>query len=300
MSKNTTANDRNRGFDHDAIKWVRDQVRGITRDERLMLQYLATRCDTSHSCFPRQSLIAADLECSRSHVNTLLTMLELKELISRKRTNRSTIYALKIPQCPPVTTPGCRHSEDTRLSKGNDSKEPCEVTNEATKKIKVSVKNNGETSYDVTHEEKTGYKKKEKLGEKESSALSIVSKYFKVDPTRTTMAGFWFALMRQFHPEYKYPKRGLTKPQYKDLHRFFHTHSDQAYYLIAAAVCDWPVASEHACNIEGLPKQAIPKLGPTPTFINNASTGFADYWHVQWKKPEALKQLAASCNQEAA
>jgi|GEM_PF-6019090 len=86
------------GFDLLAIKWVRDEVRGVTRDQRLVLQYLATRCGPDHRCYPEQRTIAADLECSRGLVNKLLKQLADKGLIAcKRRRSSSSEYTLLVP-----------------------------------------------------------------------------------------------------------------------------------------------------------------------------------------------------------
>lgn len=292
MSNSNTSR-RSRGFDLDAIKWVRDSVRGISRDERLLLQYLATRCDPTHRCYPKQSAIAADLECSRSHVNALLKSLDDKGLISRKRRpNKSTRYTLLVSGCPHVTTSGCRSGDDTRLSKGNDIKEPLEVTTSEGTNIDIPVEESGETSDDVTLRGKTdkpeGISSEEENApptQKQSAALEIAAKYFKVHPSQKVMVGFWWALMRHYFPEY--PTKRLSRHQFKALKSVFDTFGDSAYYVIAAAVSEWPDAARHAAEVEGLkptlsgwPKYGdIPKLGPTPTFVCKAATGFAHYTH---------------------
>lgn len=88
---------KSRQRDYEAMDWVRDKVRGLTVNERMMLQYLASRCDGNHKCFPSQRKMVGDLEVSRSTITRMLTALERKGLISRKRRLKtSALYTLNV------------------------------------------------------------------------------------------------------------------------------------------------------------------------------------------------------------
>ncbi|TDJ27224.1 MAG: helix-turn-helix domain-containing protein, partial [Gammaproteobacteria bacterium] len=87
------------------MDWVRDKVRGLTVNERMMLQYLASRCDGNHKCFPSQRKMVRDLEVSRRTITRILTALEQKGLLSKKqRLKTSALYTLKVDSI--CATPG--------------------------------------------------------------------------------------------------------------------------------------------------------------------------------------------------
>lgn len=130
-----------KGFDFDAIRWVRDQVRGLSRDQHHLLLILATHCNPDHECWPSQKTLAGEMQCSPRHVWSLLKALDDKGLIRRKRRqNRSTVYMLCISDSQTGAKPDSQHvakpdSQTDALEEtigSNQKKEPVEVLSERT------------------------------------------------------------------------------------------------------------------------------------------------------------------------
>lgn len=322
MSNDTPNRRKNvrKGFDHEAIKWVRDMVRGLNVYERLVINNLASRCNPQHECYPEQRTIASECEISRSTVIRALKSLAAKNLISAKRRkSESCIYVLNVPESVPVKT--SRKSESVPVdtlessyvdtlesSSQNDHKKPNEVT-KLSNQEEVTVEYSGDLSIDKTLGKNDNYRKLKEISTKKSftkfsitesediqrrsAALQICARYYKQVPTQKVMVGFWWALMRHYFPDY--PTKKLTRHQFRALKSVFDAFGDSAFYIVAAAIADWEFASVHAAQTEGLkPKRGghpsygdIPKLGPTPTFLSRAATGFADYWHTNWKAAKA-------------
>ena len=323
MKDYTPPEERERGWNFTVMQWARDYVNGLDALERGLLLQLAMHSDLSFECFPAQTTLAKSFGRDPRTIRKALKSLEEKGLITRKRRRASTtLYTLHVP--PAIVrdiqdkkrTSGPKRNAasypERKSASGSDGKcnalevttgkKPVEVTNEVPKGIEVSVEKTGDMPIGKSQMEKSQEENCENEGEgsleKESSAesdqrksvaLKTVGKYYKAQPSRKVMVGFWWALMKQFFPDYRYVK--LSGYQYRALGELFQMYQDSAYYVIAAAICDWGNASVHAANCDGLRPFVsddvrngdIPKLGPTPTFICKAHGGFHDYWIRHWQ-----------------
>lgn len=67
----------------DALKWAKRQAAGGTGPKGLLL-LLADYADSEHSCYPGQSRLAAELECSERSVRDWLVTLEERQLVRRR------------------------------------------------------------------------------------------------------------------------------------------------------------------------------------------------------------------------
>ena len=106
MSNHNTDKDRNGGFDFDAIKWARGPMREkLSFGERALLQYLASRCDPSHTCYLLIKTISKDLQRSRPTIFRLLKLLKEKQLVSTEnRGMRSSVFTLHVEKGLKVET----------------------------------------------------------------------------------------------------------------------------------------------------------------------------------------------------
>ena len=118
---------------------------------------------------------------------------------------------------------------------------------------------------------------------KEEIAIYLVKKYWKEKPSRKVIVGFWWALIKKFHPEQAKHFKKLTKHQYSSLVGLFDAWGDHAFCVLAIVIAKWE-DSKYACTVEGAWKSEVPKLGPTPTILSKYSTGYIHYWNHNFFK----------------
>ena len=236
MSKYTPRKNRTGGFDFQGITWVRDHVRSISRDERLVLQYLASRCNTNHECWPKQSLIAADLECSQRHVWGLLKSLTEKGLINgiRRRTS-STIYTLQIQDSQTGAKPGLANSCESGLANLCIISNQSEVTNQS------EVEGTSYRSAPSASAEGIACKTEKQT--RREKAETLCRNYAQACPSSASAReAFWHELGRLYFPDSPqfFPDHNLTHLQRKTMTRLFEDMPTKACYVIAHVMATWP------------------------------------------------------------
>lgn len=122
-------------------------------------------------------------------------------------------------------------------------------------------------------------------------AFRIVQQYYKVDPSQKVITGFWWALIRVFHPKQYKPSTKLTKHQYQALKSLFSAWGDHAFHVIAVSVADWEISKKYAVEA-GAWKNEIPKTGPTPIIFSKYDSGFLNYWSKNYLKMSTGETMA--------
>lgn len=237
MSNNTPSKRRSRGHDLKAINWVRDDVRGLTLYERVLLQYLASRCknDGTHSCWPQQREIAADIEVDRRTVIRYLKSLEDKGLISKKRRpNTSCKYVLHVSGIdslmilPEVTRNDTSGSDSLIHHKeGTISKE-------------VEVKNLEESTAPSASAIPKGLKTESTSRGKVKILCQDYGK--SCEKSAKAREAFWHRLGRIYFPDSPQyvPDHNLTHLQRQTLTRIFQDMPTTGCFVLAHVFKNWP------------------------------------------------------------